>query len=511
MTNKLGLWDRRVVDLPYQDGYAVKAYQNTGERDSIPANHRFAGMRVLTLNERVEWILDDDLTTWHKSIILPDFNLRQSMLANPLRPQYLYFSSSGSDLTGDGTQEKPFRHPQRCVDAIPQFSGGYFEAHALDAGPFDGYIHVPEMSVRDTLTIAFVGAGDSILDVTSMSAGTRDANPTGGTKTGRFRHVAGAHPALTNGSHWLKTTGALGGGEYTFGYVLDAQNSPSPDLSVISSFNLDVTTFGYTKMELVPTTSSLRPSAGSSTMTISATVQANVFVYIIGFSLDAAFVYTRGAVNIDGCICNGAFNPTPDDSYAGQNHNIIVTGKTTCKGSGTSDLYLSGLFLNTVYVGGAFAQMDGIYRNTATPKIQIGFGTLSHPRRASSAILYGDLEGASTVAVYVIGGSLRIYDDGSFFTLDGYSTTAITAWNFSDIFGATGVPSIYGSTTGVPITLDEHSYSVGLTAPGYGSSPYLRNSGTPGNDVLLGTGPSAITVRFSDLPATELNSLTRAG
>lgn len=61
---KIKLFDTRVVTTPYQDGYAMKAVQNIAARDAIAADHRFYGLKVLTIQDQKQWILDSNLSTW---------------------------------------------------------------------------------------------------------------------------------------------------------------------------------------------------------------------------------------------------------------------------------------------------------------------------------------------------------------------------------------------------------------------------------------------------------------
>lgn len=508
--SKVGLFDGRTATLPYQDGYAVKAYQNFAALGSIPQDHRFAGLRAYTLNERTEWVLDPDRVTWHESVISPNFDIQSEIDETVDEIAYLYISSAGSDATGDGSQARPFRQIDRCFQAIHVGTDGFIEIRALDAGPFEEW-GLPPSNMTGSINI--VGGGSSILNLISMPAGTRDANPTGGTKAGRIRHVVGAHAAITNGSHWIRSRFDFGGGKlWTYGHTIDGENSPSPDLNIIAwNFTADITLSGFSEIDLVPFISTIVPKGSGTVVNLAAA--PTISITVAGFSFANDNVTTRGPVSLQGCSITSTFglfiHPDSPDVDAIIT-NVYSANGVVVVGTGSNSITIVGLYKDEVIISAVHAFFRGVVRTTNLPKMLVGFGSATGPRKPTSVNLQADFELAGAFCIYAPGGSVRIFDDGTWSTVDGYSEAFIQMWNHGDLVGSQVVPSIYGSTTGVPIVITESSNTLGLNASGYGSSPYLRNSGTPGNDVSIGSGASSITVSFADLPATELNTASRA-
>jgi hypothetical protein len=446
--------------------------------------------------------------TWQTYKILPNYDIKTTMENAVSLMAFLYVASTGNDETGTGSQAAPFATFQRCIQAIPPGCNGYLQVQCLDAGPFVGDVIVPDLA--GTVSINFVGAGASVLDLTGMSAGVADANAAGGNKYGRLRHVAGAHGTITNSSHWVKGGLVFGGDTYYLGAVIDGDNSPSPDISIINYFGIDITTYGYTTLDLVPYTTVLIPTPGNAYISMRTDCTPLVTLNMVGMKIEASTVSIEGAVSLIACHLDATFTSHPVEN-TDQNHLIVNEGVTWITGVGMSTVYLTGLFLDTIYMGAVFCYLHGIFRTTSQPKIQVGIGSLSHPRRATSCVLAGDFELGSIVDVYVIGSSLRIYDDGSRITCDGTSGTFVAMWNHSDMLGSVVLGSVYGSTTGIPFSFYGNSHTEGLISPGYGTAPLIRNTTNPGQDVGIGQGTSTLVVSFADLPVTELNSSSRAG
>lgn len=494
-------------DTPSASNYII--VETTGARDSLTEVEE--GTLVYVKSTNRIYILDADLTTWNTYRILPNFKIKDELATSLFEMAFLYVSSSGNDETGVGSEAAPFATIQRCIDAIPPHCKGYIQVQFMDAGPFVGDFYLPDLQAREYLNINFVGAGDSVLDMSGMPAGTRDINTAGGNKSGRFRHVVGAHGTLTNSSHWIRANYAFGDEIYYVGAVIDGANSSSPDISIVSNLGIDLTTLFYSGIDLVPYTTVLEPAGANTFITMSATTTSNQSVTMNGLFIDADIVSIEGSISLLGCYLDTTRLSLNAIASTDQAHVITNTGTTFVTGVGQTVVQLSGLFLNTIYLGSVFCYLNGIFRNTSIPKIQVGYGSLSHPRRTTSCLLNGDMEQASIVDIYVIGGSLRIYDDGSSITADGTSTSLISMWNHSDLLGSVVLPSLYGSTTGIPISLRDNSSSEGLIAAGYGSAPYIRNTTNPGQDIGLGSGTSTLTLSFADLPATDLITSSRAG
>lgn len=469
------------------------------------------GMLVYVDSTRIIYIRDGG--SWKVYKILPNYDIQADMDSTAAGISYLYVSSTGSDDTGLGTSIAPYREIQRAIQAIPPGLSGFLEIRALDAGPFYDF-HVPELDAR-TLFIQIVGGGSSQLNMSGMSAGTSDVNAAGGVKSGRRRHAAGAHSAISNGTHWVKGGYDFGAGRlWSYGFTVDGANSTSPDISIIghNQFSPDISTFGFTAIDLIPFTSSIIPKNGSF-YHMSLTPQSTVQVTVIGFYI-TQFGYLEN-VDVQGVALRstgGVVIYTDAPSHYPV-YNFYVNGQVTAHGHGSNSIYMSGLILSTVSLQGVHTSFYGVIRTTANPQMQVGYSSSTGPRKASSVIMVGDFEGASLRCISAPGSSVRISDNGSTITLDGTQATFIETWNYSDVIGTQSFPTVYGSTTGVPIILRDHAHTLCLTATGYGSSPYLRNSSTPGSDVQIGGENgffNGIVVAFTELPVTELNSECKA-
>ena len=155
-------------------------------------------------------------------------------------------------------------------------------------------------------------------------------------------------------------------------------------------------------------------------------------------------------------------------------------------------------------IGGVEVFLNGACRAVAADPCSVRVGTYgatlgSHP--GGALIPNIDFEGDVYVNILARRAEIRLYDDGSQPTTDGYATNFIVAEHASQILARDdGYACVYGSTVGVCVSLAMNSHSRGLL--GHGTTPALRNTGTPGNDVTVGA--DATPVAFSTLPHTDI-------
>ena len=196
-------------EVSIEGGGSYIVVANTSSRDAITGDSLVVGMRVMALNERR--VYERYASSWKLAEILPDLLMFEELNAGGAY-SVRYCGSTGNDLTGDGSIGNPYREWQRWIDSIPPGCSGHAELSLLDAGPFVASLAVPPIKQGAApLYLQIIGAGASILDMSEMDAGIRDANTqpdasSGGAagKSGITRFSPGAHATITAGSHWCR-------------------------------------------------------------------------------------------------------------------------------------------------------------------------------------------------------------------------------------------------------------------------------------------------------------------
>lgn len=418
-----------------------------------------------------------------------------------------YFGSTGSDVTGNGSAAAPYREMQRCLDSIPPDCQGSLNFVALDAGPFRGFSAHDLKAGRASLVVTFVGAGASVLNIPALPVGSRDANGAGGDKVGHWKHNVGAHPALTAASHWLKGAFDAGGGNFWYvGLVLDHENSPSPNLSIVSE--TDYSTLGYDHFDLVPYTSVLAGANYYGSLLLHSVPQRNgALITVAGFTtteyliVQGSNIYLDAVANTDATKQIMIVSDQPNGTL--EQYCVHNAGRTIVKGVDGASCGLTGLFYKTVDLMYVSCHMNGACRAVAadTYSIAIGrFGELG-VHGGGQLTTNVDFEGNVDTNIYCRKGEVRLYDDGSQPTTDGAASHFIYAEHASQIVARDdAVACVMGSTAGVCVTIATHSHTRGLL--GHGSAPALRNTVTPGNDVVVGADATPVT--FASLPHTDV-------
>lgn len=419
-------------------------------------------------------------------------------LTGPLTAAKRYVAATGSDTEGTGSATAPWRTFQRGIDAVPPGTEGYYNLQALDAGPFT-LPYVGELAVAGLLHITLIGAGDSILDLSGMAAGTAVPLPAPNAAADKqtvLDHIAaGAHTVVANGTHWVRakytTSFFPEGGDFFAGETIDGTNSPSPDLRLFDGGG-DITLFGYDEIDLVPYVTEIIADASGAVQCF-CPAGRGVDLTLVGLFTDA------DTVLINGHVGTGAFASRSTAAFAFTRFSfdnvsdvrgldLFCANPLILFGQPSSEANVKGLCLKQVLIRGLHcAWFHPTVRTTDSPKLVIGMpsSSASGPPYPASVMIGADFEltGAKTVAAYH--STLRLYDDGAFSTYDGLANEAIFADRFCHILNG-ALSGMDGSTAGVSVVLKNHTNALLLSSE-HGTAPHMRNTASAGDDVTVGS------------------------
>ncbi len=496
-----------IAASPTAGHYRVVA--NEAARDAIAGDDLVVGMQVMVLNERR--VYERAAASWKLAEVLPDFTLLDELTAFDSYA-VRYFSAAGNDITGTGLIGAPYATMQRCVDSIPDGVQGSMEFRAVGAGPFELSVVMPTIKQgAGGLYVTFVGAGASVFNMAPLPAGTRDVNTqpgavAGGVRSGYTRFTYGsAPPAITNGSHWIRTSYMFGEAEVVNGHTVNADDSSDNGICIIDPFiGSDLSLFNPTNIDLIPFTSEITGAAGYMSF-----YSPSIPVTLVGFFNNAGVsFFPTGNVHVQGCALSGQFYMNTQGFYVV--HDVYTTGSTVILGPSGTSCNVCGHFKNQVVIQGVNAMFCAVVDTAVDPKMFVGFASNAGPHISTGCNFHAHFKGATISTIQALNASVRFFDDGSHSSCDGLATIFLQA-SFNSIVNMRedGQPSIFGTTTGPCVRLFTGAQSRGFG--GHGGAPAiaagaLRNRTDAGLDIIIGGDP--VTRAFAALPLTDVAAVT---
>lgn len=380
----------------------------------------------------------------------------------------IYVSTSGSDVTGDGSIGNPYRQPKRALeDIILPGAGG---AYVVQCGPgsfeaplFEAYT---SPAAPDSLYINIVGDKSTIIADVTLNSFTLDAG-----KYASWNTSVPGFSAADPYSYWLS-------GEYnslpgwTYGEPILA--STSGNLKVAT----DLTAWydGYMAIHPFTTTFTFGGSPmGTTGNMVKLPINNNIGFTGINFVGDDFAIFQN--VYMLGCTFSAASTVFFDEVY------FVSTG--TCPSLIAETL--SGNTLTGYFSGAIQAQGYSMY--SFSHNVAGG----QHLNLFNQFCYLGDVDYTGTTT------KIKAY--GSTVTQVGPISVAGTGrWlelNQQSFFQASGTGTITGSVNGVPIDINTGSQ---ITDVELAASGTLSNSVTPGAEINIG-GYSNLA--FSSLPVSD--------
>lgn len=436
----------------------------------------------------------------------------------------MYVSADGDDTTGTGALARPWKTIQRAFDEIPDGCNGTAFVQLLGAGPFNEAIP-RDFRSPNFLHVMVIGDRSSPAAHGTLSApATQPSNPNGGFKWAALDYDIGSYATVfSNGSHWCTFESA---DVFQYGlpavspYLMDCINNSSPTLRVLNTADW----FGtYGSAPITVTTYPFVSVIENQLLDVDGGASEH-FTWLRAPYSHAQRIYYAGcilgpvstSVNVTNCAIWACLAPLGyfDDSFTmSASIHVNGAGEVVCATQGRNSYFsagnggnLSGIFdggvVDLFNVSGFIGNC--IFRNTGTSGYQLVCGTHTNPAPGCSFKLDNcDFEppGAQN-AVLMRHVNLR---HGSF----GGSSVNENVTNYlradQHSWAEVEVP-VHGGTTGVPFIVDDSSVITGLTSF-VGGDPLVHNTSVSGNNVSIG---DSVTVDFSDLPQTDLASLSRA-
>lgn len=413
-----------------------------------------------------------------------------------------YFASFGSDTIGSGSRGNPYKSIQRCIASIPPgCGGGDIKFVALDAGPFNAQVYIPDLRASGSvegftgLSIMFIGAGDAdlIINPSTIPSPTFPANPSGGLKNRTFGYLGvGAHSVYGQGTHFV-----LGETDFLVnGFTVDGSRSPSGNVTV-SSPAFELSQASFQSIKVIPFVSQLGDGFG---LAVNMAPQSGVSVSFVGFTSAEANPVFSGSVGFQGCAFTSGSPVSLSVGGDGGGSGLIIdgylTGGALFSGAVNSSVVIGGLtenFLKFTHRGLITGGM--VCRGNIGSKVQVGddFTTGGTPTCACSLAM--DFEDGDT-CFQVYGGKLTLGNASGICSVDNvqhFLNVDLDGFVYALFSGC-----VVGGTLDVPVTGSNGSKLFNFA--GFGTTPLLHNISAPDDDIIVGSNAVAA---FGSLPATD--------
>lgn len=411
-----------------------------------------------------------------------------------------HVGADGDDDAGNGLRStSKFRYIQRALDEIPRGAIGRVVIQLYGAGPFKGF-RCPDHESADTLKIMIVGDTSSPAITFTMPAGTTVANPDGGNKGGVVDLNVGAYATvIANGSHWVQCTDSdLSHGFYAM--VLDGENCASPNLRAVWYSSIATTTMGAGAVHAFTSVIDDVAADFSRGTLIKGPQYSATSVTIVGCIIGPTNYPFLIDVDAQGCLC-----PLGLDAAGVQNFiNVHSQLGAVLHHTDTNQYYGASTYLGLWECGNGEKMnlftpafyLSGIIRGRDGNGDSCFVGSHTTPGTGAAGKLE-DLDCEDSITVFVTyAASLRVGNNGTGVSLENVSTFARLRYNSILLCSN---PNIYGATDDVCVILENGSQAF---VAGFGASPLMRNTTTPGNDVQVGdlAAPSS----WASLPKNDL-------
>lgn len=389
------------------------------------------------------------------------------------RPEYagpagaiytIYVAENGSDLTGDGSASNPYRQPQRAIDEIPDDSVSIFIIQC-GAGSF-----ISPVGERITSTLFIVGDR-------SNPKYSFETNPSFSFVSGKVaQKIAEVEHGLdiTDQSHWMeRSSGSLVLGES----LLESDSSTLnclaghldtlPNCVAIHSYNTIFTHprnfFGTTSKKHSYVGINFAPSAS--------------FPSFTSMLFRACKINTAVTAQIKNC--------------AGT---IAAIGSFVNMSNGAADqtgLSFGGIFTHRISLNGGHIYLAKIVIRATSGSAQIWSDSVFGNR----INFFGNIDFEGTVRCVSIGAGTTLRQNYNI-TISNSPPSYLLSSGASLYQRTAG--TITGSTTGIPIVLNDGSQAIGIKAACNGT---LTNSTNADQDITVGGNA---VVAFAALPTTDV-------